>query len=363
MTFTSVLRRALPLGIAGAAVAACDLADFVNDPKPIFEQTWNLPAPSTSVSVASLLPPGQVTILPDSSAFSVSMSGAAINARVGDHCAACEALNGTNAPKPQFNFTVANSTALPTDIVSAAVTGGQVDVQVTNNMSFDPIFVNTAPGATTQGFMAITVRSGSLVLGVDTVKGEVTPWPSGSVLDRVINFTTGVVTGTITVDVTVNSPLGDHNEFINANGTLNATASVPTLNVASVSMNVPTRTLDSQGDSLDLSEMDEAITDHVVAGELRMTITNPFPVSGNVFALFQYGPNPNDTLLRSFTLPSGAPAVASVSLDSLAMSRLFGNQIAMEIGGTVSSTSPITVTPTQAITMDNRLVLTIRTGK
>jgi xanthine dehydrogenase iron-sulfur cluster and FAD-binding subunit A len=45
------------------------------------------------------------------------------------------------------------------------------------------------------------------------------------------------------------------------------------------------------------------------------------------------------------------------------MSRLFGNQIAMEIGGTVSSTSPITVTPTQAITMDNRLVLTIRTGK
>jgi hypothetical protein len=364
MTIHSSLRRALLLVAAGAGVAACDLAEFVADPKPRFEQTWNLPAPSQAISVASLLPPNDVEILPDSSAFTITMGGANVNAVVGDHCAACVALNGTSAPKPAFTFTVANSTALPPDVVSAAITDGQVDIQLVNNMSFDPLFVRTAPGPQTQGYLAITIRSGSVVLGVDTVKGETTQWPpapaAGSTLNRSIPLATGTITGTITVEVTLNSPSGDHNEFIDANGQLNAAASVPSLEVASVTVDIPNRQLDPIGEPLDLSDMDD-VSEFVVGGELRMTIDNPFAVTGTVDARFVYGPAPSQVIVKSFSLPTGTDQVRSVVFDSTDMANLFGNEVQFEMSGGVNSTAPITITPTQAIHIDNRMILTVRT--
>ncbi len=350
--------------MAAIGVAACDLADFVANPAPRFEQTWNLPAPSMSISVAELLPPsGDVTILPDSSAFLLSVGGASISRVVGNDCAACVALNGTNAPKPAFVLNAGNSTLLPTDVVSAAIVGGQVDVQLTNNMSFDPLFVRTNPGPQTQGYMLIVVRSGSVVLGRDSVNGATTPFPPGSQMNRTILFTTGTVTTSITVDVTMDSPLGDHNEFINANGTLNASATVPTLTVASVGLNVPNRQMQSEADSLDLG-LDEGITEHIVSGTLEMTITNPFAVTGNVDVRFAYGPQPFEAVTKTFALPTGAAQVRTVTLDSADMANILGteNKVAIEIGGAVTSAAPITVTPTMAISMSNRLILTIRTG-
>ncbi|MEX2179151.1 MAG: hypothetical protein WD801_10605 [Gemmatimonadaceae bacterium] len=350
--------------MAAIGVAACDVYEFGNNPAPRFEQTWNLPAPSMSISVAELLPTtGEVTILPDSSAFELSVGGASISRVVGNDCAACVALNGTNAPKPAFVLNAGNSTPLPTDVVSAAIVGGQVDVQLTNNMSFDPLFVRTNPGPQTQGFMLIVVRSGSVVLGRDSVNGATTPFPPGTPLNRTILFTTGTVTASITVDVTMDSPLGDHDVPINSNGTLDASATVPTLTVASVGLNVPNRTMQSESDSLDLGGLGD-ISDNVVSGTLEMTITNPFAVTGAVNVRFAYGPGPSDAVTETFMLPTGAAQVRTVTLDSADMSNLFGaeEKVAFEIGGAVTSAAPITVTPTMAISMSNRLILTIRTG-
>lgn len=359
---TSLSRRRAALLLVAVGAAGCDVVDFASDPMPRFEQTWNLPAPSTNVSVASLLPAGNtVTILPDSSAFAVAVSGTSISRRVGADCAQCETLNGTNAFKPAFVLVAGNSTALPTDVVTAAVISGSVSVQLTNNMSFDPLFVRNSPATQPQGHMLIVIRSGSLVLGRDSVNGATTTFAPGTQMTRLIPFTTGTITSAITVDVTLNSPSGDHNEFINANGTLNAVATVPSLNVASVSVNVPSRPLSSAADTIDLAGLGD-VGDNVVRGALEMTITNPFAVSGTVGMRFAYGPTPSQAITKTVTFPSGGTLVQRVQLDSAEMALLMGNEVAISTTGAVTSAGPITVTPRQAIRIGNRMILTVRTG-
>jgi hypothetical protein len=207
------------------------------------------------------------------------------------------------------------------------------------------------------------------VFGRDSVNGETTPFPAGSQLTRTIALTTGTATGSFTIDVTVNSPAGDHNEFINANGTVNVAATLddnanppqPTLRVASVTMNVVNRNMTSAtGDSLPLDGLDESITDHVVSGELKMSITNPFDVTGNVNVSFGYAPSLAVT--KTIAMPAGVDQERSVTLDQSEIRTLLGKKVGLTIGGDVNSSAPITVTPKQFISVSNRMNLIIHTG-
>lgn len=342
------------------AASACDVVDFASNPLPRFEQTWNLPAPGMAVSVASLLPDdNSVTILPDSSAFALSVAGTSIVRRVGNDCAQCETLHGTNAFKPAFVLGAANSTSLPTSVASAAVTGGVVSIGLTNNMSFDPLFVRNSPATQPQGYMLIVIRSGSLVLGRDSVNGATTVFPPGSLMTRNIPLATGTAVGGLTVEITVNSPAGDHNEFINANGTLNAFASVPTLHVASVGLNVASQSLDSEPDTVDFGAMDFG---DIISAAMEMTVTNPFAVSGTLGMRFRYGSGPGQVINKQVVLPTGASQVVTISLNQAEMELLSGEEVEVTVLGSVSSAGTITVTPRQAIQIDNRIILTILTA-
>lgn len=350
----------LPFGLA-----ACDIASFIQDPQPILEQTWSIPVDSASVSVASIVPPG-IGITPDSSAFQVPVSGTSFSRRVGDDCAACQTLNGTNAIKPNFVVSTGSSTTLPTDVVSGALVGGLVNVQVTNNLSFDPLRVKTnAPASTNptqQGRMVIVIRSGSLVVGKDSLNGVTTAFAPGAVLTRPITLQTGNITNALSVDLVLTSPPSDNNVFINANGTIAASAAVPDLRIALIRMNVVNRTLASvAGDSIELKGLPESVTKHVQSAALEMTITNPFNVTGNLIAAFGYG---TGQITKTLSLPTGVDQIRTVSLDSTEMSNLFGSaeKIALSVSGAVNSAAPIDVTPRQIITISNRLIMVIRLG-
>lgn len=363
------------LGLALAATA-CDIVDLASSSSPILEQTWSVPTEGTSITVASLLPPN-VSICcgtpSDNSGFLVDVATISITRRVGDDCGSCNTLNGTNAIKPAFVLASGNTQALPQDVAAVSILNGTLTVSLTNNMSFDPLYVRTAPPPQTQGFMLLVVRSGSLVLGRDSVRGAAvaspdgknSPFGPGSTLTRTIPLTTGNVTGNLSVDVTINSPQGDHNEFINANGTLGASATLrdvtaqPTLKVGSVSMNVVNRNMLSVvGDSLPLDDMKD-VADHIVSAALEMTIDNPFTVTGTVNVSFGYAPG--QAITKSVTMPSGV-GVVSVSLNSTEIQTLMGKKVALSISGTVNSAAPITVTPSQAVTVANRLILVIQVG-
>jgi len=360
----------------------CDLATFALDPKPRFEETWNLPATSNKISVADLLPAGNTVSIystpastpPDSIAFALTISPASISRVVGADCIPCGPISGTNAIKPPFTLNAGNSTPLPNNVVSAAILSGQIVITLTNNLSFDPLFVKT--GAGTQGRMEITVRSGSLVLGRDSVTGAAAasgtaascapyaapckvPFPkNGGVLTRTISLVSGTVTGTFTVDVLVDSPVGDHLEFINANATFNASAAVNSVLVGAVSLNVPSSNINSGSkDTVDL----KGITgDAIKSAGLEMTFTNPFAVTGNLTVQFKYGPNPTDTVYTGITLPTGSGKRTAV-FNETQIQKMLGHSCAVSVTGSVTSAAPITVTPKQALSIDNRLLVTVRT--
>jgi len=365
MTLTFVMRRALPLGLALGATA-CGL-DKIMDARPRFLQTWNLPADSTRISVASVLPPNVAVYStpasspPDSSAFQITMSLQPVSRSVGLDCVACQPLDGTTAIKPAFVLAAGSVTALPTDVVSGGLIAGQINVSVTNNMSFDPIRVKTGPGA--QGYMLIVLRSGSMVFGRDSLNGATTAFAPGAMLIRPITLQPGVITNNISVDVTINSPVGDTPVPINASGTLGANATVPDLRLSTVRINVNDRTLLSPGgERLDLAEIDDVIVDHVEGAELEMTISNPFAITGNVNVNFQYGPAVSDAVAKTVAFPTGDNQVRTVALTKQDMTQLFGNEVALTVNGGVSSSAPIDITPRQVIVIGNRLRLFILTG-
>lgn len=349
----------------GLTVSACDIVELATNPAPGFEQQWNLPADSTVISVGSLLPPS-VSIYstpgstpPDSSGFELTMSLLPSSRRVGDDCAQCQAQDGQTTIKPAFVLSSGSTTALPAEVVSGSLIGGQVSVQVTNGLSFDPIRVKTGPGA--QGFMLIVLRSGSLVIARDSVNGATTAFAPGVVLTRPLTLQSAVVNGGVSVDLTINSPAGDHNVFIDASGRVNGAAAVESFRLASARINVSGRPLVSAGgDSIPLDDLDASITDRVISAGLDMTISNPFAIAGDVDVEFGYAPS--QSISKTIAMPSGVDQLRSVSLDQSELGSLFGRRVGLRINGLVSSTGPIDVTPKQVVTVANRLRLTVLVG-
>lgn len=364
MTFPQTLRRATLLGL-GLTVSACDIVELATNPAPRFEQQWNLPADSTVISVGTLLPPS-VSIFstpgsapPDSSAFQLTMNLLPISRRLGDDCAQCQTLDGQTTIKPAFVLSSGSTTALPADVVSGSLVGGQIEVQVTNTLSFDPIRVKAGPG--TQGYMLIVLRSGSLVIARDSVNGATTAFAPGTVLTRPVTLQSAVVSGAVSVDLTINSPVGDQNVPISASGRVNASALVQDFRLASARINVSGRPFVSPGtDSIPLDGIDASITDHVIAAALDMTISNPFAIAGDVDVQFGYGPS--QAISKTIAMPTGVDQLRSVSLDQTELRTLFGQKVGLRVDGLVSSTGPIDITPRQVVSIANRLRLTILTG-
>jgi hypothetical protein len=374
------IRTGAALVAVTVSVVACDVVDLAKGSAPIFEQMWSVPAQGTSISIGSILPPGvqiystPASTPPDSSAFLLDVSSFGITRILGADCGPCSTLNGTTAPKPAFVLSAGSTQPLPQDVVSGAILGGTLTVSVTNNLTFDPIYVVSGGTPAQQGYMLLVVRSGSLVLGRDSVHGAAAiapdgisrPFAAGTSMTRTINVQTGNATTNLTLDITVNSPAGD-SVFIDVNRTVNLTASLrdpsnqPTLRAANVTMNVVNRTMTSvSGDSIELDQIDGSISKHVVGGRLEMTITNPFDIAGTVNASFGYAPS--QAVSKPFDITSGVGLVRTVSLDSADMAQLMGRKVGLSIGGGVSSSSPITGTPKEIASITNRLALVLHVG-
>jgi hypothetical protein len=82
-------------------------------------------------------------------------------------------------------------------------------------------------------------------------------------------------------------------------------------------------------------------------------------------AQFKFGALATDTVLKSITLPSAntTAQVRTVALDSAQMKKIFsGTPTKLTMTGAVTSAAPILVTPKQAVTITNRLILAVRLG-
>jgi hypothetical protein len=339
------------LGLATiASLAACSVPTDL----PIFDQVWNVPAKSTTISVNSFLPSG-VTSTSDNSAFvaTVSPSTSIITRQLGQDCAACAAANGTTIPKPAFTGGGSATVALPAAATSVTLVRDTLTVSITNGFGFDPI----RPSASARGWLTIKVSSGSTAIGKDSVDGSATAMASGAVLTRKIPLA-GTVTGAsgLQIVTVLNSPAGDP-VLINTLQTMIVSGSTGTVFVSGATVNLASQSVTSSATDLDLSGVDSSITKRAGAGSLFLTVTNPFGVSGNLSVSFTGGSTP---ITKSITLATGT-STPSVSFTKADLKALFGHHVLVTFSGAVSGSS-VTVAPGQAVSVASRLQVAITIG-
>ena len=84
--------------LAGAAVtAACDVPTAA----PKWNTTWQVPADSSEIGVASLLPSAVTVVTVDGvKAFEIGLPGSDVSESLGQMCPSCASANGYRVPKP-----------------------------------------------------------------------------------------------------------------------------------------------------------------------------------------------------------------------------------------------------------------------
>jgi hypothetical protein len=349
--------RALTRVVLGALAltAACEVPSIPSDP-PAIDIRWVVPAPTTRIAVASILPSG-VTILSDSSGFTVSLPTANVTRTLGQDCGTCIAFNGTTAPKPAFTGTASMSSNLPADIASATLTGGTLAIVVNNNYTFDPIRPNgtTAPF----GFAVITVTNNGVQIGKDSVNGADLALPSGGSISRSINLS-GTITGTapVVVTLTLNSPAGNP-VLIDASRTISVSATPTNIRVASANVAVANKSISSTS-SFNLADIDKTISDKVQSGALLFTVTNPFNVSGTLTV--RLTPDNGAPINKTVQLTAGN-STPSISFTQQELRSLLGHNVTVLYTGTVNSASgSINVTPKQAVIVASKLDVSLEVG-
>lgn len=346
MPMTRLLTRSVLL--AAVSAAACDIPTG----PPKWDSTFVVQSEGTTLSVGQLLPPS-VQLNSTNTAFTLSLSPATFSQTLGSLCGApCTPLNGLTAAKPAFNGTFSTSIALPADVATAALTGGTLNLAITNNFSFDPL----RPSAAARGSLAITVKSGTVTVGSATFSGTTQALPPGTTTQLQVPLTAGTIAGPLDVSLIVDSPAGDPAQINNA-ATLSVTATPNNLQVASASVRVQNRQVTATQVNFNVSGIDDFIVNHLKEGALILAITNPFGVTGTLPLTI----NANGTIVtKSVTLAAGTSTVEVVFTQSELKSILGKSNVTLRIGpGAVNSATNVTVTPSQVLSVSTKLRIVV----
>lgn len=338
------------------SIVACGLP--TEAPKaPLIDVRWVVPTQSSRITVGSLLPNG-VTILPDSSGFTVAIPNSTITRTLSQDCSACVAANGLTAPKPAFVAFASLASSLPAEITSSALVGGALQVVMSHSYTFDPLRPNAASSGA-RGYAVITVSNGTTVIGKDSIDGATTAFSPNTPLTRSIPLT-GPISGSapVTASVVVNSPLGDPVP-IDASRTLTATSSAVGLKVASANVTVVGRQLNSTS-SIDLSGIDKTVTDKVQGGALLLTLVNPFAVTS--LLTVKFSPQGGATITRTVPLATGNSTVR-IDFNTAELKSLLGHNVSLAYTGAVTPTAGfVTISPRQAVVITTRLDIALQVG-
>src|ERR1041385_370002 len=103
------------LVVAAALAAACDIPTSV----PNWDMTWDFPASSATIGVASFLP-NSVTLSPNGAAFQANVNTITLTRTLAQDCPQCTA--GVATAKPSYTATAtSNATFLPAGVASATL--------------------------------------------------------------------------------------------------------------------------------------------------------------------------------------------------------------------------------------------------
>ena len=332
-----------------AGLSACDVPTSI----PRWETTWITPGTETTVSVTELLPAG-IEVTPDSTAFILAFDPLDASWQLSDFCAGCPPVAAT-APKPAVSTTVSTQMPLPASVQEVVVTGGDIDISLTNGFDFDPI----RPGASADsGSITITVTSGGATVATYLIDGADRAFPPGTTLDETLTFEPSTITGALTFDLTIDSPAGDvttldpSDEFA---------VSIQSTGVLASEATVAASSLPIEGVETELNLADVDIGDRFTEGTIFLEILNPFALTGDL-TLSIDPEGPAGPFVKSLTLEEGE-SDAGVTFDAAEIQEMIGAVSTITIDGVVNAVGGgVTVRPDMVIGVATRLRVTVEVG-
>jgi hypothetical protein len=333
--------------VAALLGTACDLPTAT----PRFESRFVVPLQTTRMAVSDLLPPG-VTMEGD--VFQVSIGAAAAQRTLGQMCGSpCTLLQGQQAPKPAFTHSFGIDQDLPAEVLGAVISEGTATVTVSHRFDFDPL---RPPGATQNGTISITVRSGGVTLGSATLDQA---FPRITPVTRSVQLA-GRVSGGIEVMVAIVSPAGGP-VLINNSAPMSVSVEATVVRATEALVVVHNRPVAVRPTLLDLTGVDDGVRDRVRRGTLVLDMANPFAVSG-VMQLRLHAPSSGADIQRTVQVQ---PALTTqrIELTEAEIRSLLGHSVTATVTGPVSAPGgAITVRPDQQLVLTPRLDLFLEFG-
>jgi hypothetical protein len=356
-------QRVAPFVLAAVLAAACDVPTSI----PNWDMTWDFPADDAKVSVNSFLPNG-VTLTPNGAAFQATLNTVTLTRTLAQDCPQC--VTGFSAPKPNYSATAtSNATFLPTGMTSATLVADTVFVTMVNRYQFDPI----NPGAGATGTMTFTVTSGSTTLGTLTLSGPTNTIPAnGATTTAKIPVAGAVSSAGASLRVDVTSPQGATITLSNTANqqftyTVHAGATVQgPINASSASLSLTNQQVRPSPSEFSFKF---GSADRADSALVFLTITNPLSVSGTLNVNFLGCSDGNGgfldscptlTTLVSRSVQVGAGTTSAILHFGTPGAKALLNAKQISFGGSLSGTA--TVTPSVAITVSDRVQITMHTG-
>lgn len=339
------------LQVLSVALAACD----VPTEAPLIDSRWVLPSESTEIEVMDFLPEG-VTLSPDGQAFLVTVTGRTQTTTLGEVCTECTQVNGLVVSKPAFVYDVESEASLPSDISDAVMTSGELVVFVRNGFNFDVL----RPGSVA-GTIDIEVHTlDGVRVGSSTISGATRSLPGqGGTLQETITLSGATLDG-LRITAHLDSPEGNA-ALIDVAGVLDVQAQVRNVRATSAQADLSGEAFDLEPTGLDVSDIEDAFVDRVQSGRAVIDVTNDLGVATDLIVRIE-GPT-FEPILKSVSVPATAISERTVDFTGEELRRFLGQpDVTFGGTGTVTTASPVEVTPGQIIGLDIVLDITLRIG-
>jgi hypothetical protein len=265
--------RVLPVLLLPPLAAACD---FPTEPFS-WETQWLIPATTVTIGVEQVLPAG-ISRAPGGGAFQVTLAEFGAGVSLLEACQTCVAFHGMTVAKPEIEFTLRGTGAMPAAVTRARLGAASVPVVISNTLTFDPI----RPSATARGrIVAVARDADGRALGEAIVDGATAALPPGGSVAFHFPITATDARGPVEVEVRVESPAGDP-VHIDVNGRLELRVGPAVLTVTEADVRIQAEPFESPVVEFVPGEVDEAIADRVQGAEVRLYVDNPLGLSGPI---------------------------------------------------------------------------------
>lgn len=345
--------------------AACDIPSSA----PILQQTWIVPTDSATIGVATFLPAGVAITGGATPSFAITTSATVVNTTLGAMCAqaACQSATTVSAPTPAFTSPpglLGSTVNLPGGVNSVTVTGGTLNVVITNNLGFDPLKPNG--NAAPFGRIIFTISSGT-VARTDTIVGSATIGvPNGTATTLTTTLPLGVYAASVSIALTVVVPAGG-TASLNRNNSFALTSTLQNLAVSQATVVVNNVAINTSPTTFSLSDVD--LAKQVESGAILLDVDNPFTVAGTVNVLLTapaQGGGPAVSISKPITIPAQPTSATTVLLSQAELQSLLGKQgVNIRVTGNASGTgagNSTPITPAGRITLRTRLRLVLNVG-